>query len=61
MLGSFVPSWLVSAIIGLCAAVLFRFIFKYAGISDQLLVPPLTYIGIAIAFTLLAWLLWFGH
>ena len=61
MLGSFVPSWLASAIIGPCAAAPLRFTFKYAGISDQLLGPALTYIGIALAFTLLAWLLWFGH
>lgn len=59
--GSFVPSWLVCSIIGLCAAVLCRFIFKFAGLSDQLLFPPLTYVGIAIAVALAAWLFWFGH
>ncbi len=40
---------------------MFRFVFGFAGLSDQLLVPPLTYIGIAVAVTLTIWLFWFGH
>lgn len=59
--GSFVPSWLSCAVAGLAAAVLCRFIFKFAGLSDQLLAPPLTYVGIAIAVALAIWLFWFGH
>lgn len=59
--GSFVPSWLSCAVAGLAAAVLCRFIFKFAGLGDQLLAAPLTYVGIAIAIALAAWLFWFGH
>lgn len=59
--GSFIPSWLVCAVAGLCAAVLCRFVFKLAGLGDQLLSPPLTYVGIAVAVALAVWLFWFGH
>ena len=59
--GSFVPSWLLCALIGIAAAIVCRFVFGYAGLSDHLLLPPLTYIGIAVAATLAAWLVWFGH
>ena len=59
--GSFVPSWLICAVAGFAAAVLCRFILKFAGLSDQLLAPPLTYVGIAVAVALAIWLLWFGH
>lgn len=59
--GSFVPSWLSCAVAGLAAAVLCRFLLKFAGLSDQLFAPPLTYVGIAVAVALAAWLFWFGH
>ena len=61
VLGSFVPSWMSCAVIGLAAAVLLRLVFRFAGLGDQLLVPPLTYVGIAIAVALAVWLFWFGH
>jgi hypothetical protein len=32
-----------------------------AGISDCVVAPLLTYAGLAMSATLLAWLLWFGH
>lgn len=59
--GSFVPSWLLCALIGIAAAILCRLVLGFAGLSDHLLFPPLTYIGIAVAATLAAWLFWFGH
>ena len=59
--GSFVPSWLLCALVGIAAAILCRFVFGFAGLGDHLLLPPLTYIGIVVAVTLAVWLLWFGH
>lgn len=61
MFGSFVPSWLSCAVTGLAAAALFGVVFRLAGLDDQLLAPPLTYVGIAIAVALAVWLFWFGH
>ena len=59
--GSFVPSWLLCALIGVAAAAVCRLLLGYAGLSDSLLLPPLTYTGIAVAVTLAVWLFWFGH
>ena len=59
--GSFVPSWLLCALIGVAAAIVCRLLLGFAGLSDHLLLPPLTYLGIAVAATLAVWLLWFGH
>lgn len=59
--GSFVPSWLLCALVGIAAAILCRLILGFAGLSDHLLLPPLTYVGIVVAVTLAVWLLWFGH
>ena len=61
MFGSFVPSWMLCALVGVGAAILCRLVLGFAGLSDHLLVPPLTYIGIGVSFTLAVWLLWFGH
>ena len=61
VLGSFVPSWLICALGGVGAIILFRMLFKLVGIHDQLLSAPLTYVGIGIVAALLIWLLWFGH
>lgn len=59
--GSFVPSWLLCAVAGVIAVIVFRFVFGFAGLSDHLLVPSLTYVGIGVAVTLAVWLFWFGH
>ena len=59
--GSFVPSWLTCAVVGVVVAVLSRFVFRFAGLNDQLLSAPLTYVGIGIVAALALWLLWFGH
>ena len=61
VIGSFVPSWLLCAVVGVGAIVLFRIVFRLAGLGDQLLSPPLTYVGIGIAVALAVWLTWFGN
>lgn len=60
ILGSFFPAWLLCAAIGLAAAIIGRWVLTVAGIVPHLLLPPLTYLAIAVAVTLLAWLTWFG-
>jgi len=32
-----------------------------AGINDYVVAPLLTYAGLALSATLLAWAVWFGH
>ncbi|MBV8495457.1 MAG: hypothetical protein JO361_01610 [Gammaproteobacteria bacterium] len=61
LLGSYFPAWMLCAAIGAVAAVIIRQILAVAGINDYVVAPLLTYAGLAVSATLLAWLLWFGH
>ena len=61
LLGSFFPAWMLCAVIGIVATVIIRQILAAAGIAEYVFAPLLTYAGLAVSATLLAWLLWFGH
>ena len=61
VLGSFFPAWMLCAAIGILAAVVLRIMLTWVGIAESVPVPPVTYIILATAMTLLVWLLWFGH
>jgi hypothetical protein len=61
LLGSYFPAWMLCAAIGILTAVVIRQILAAAGINDYVVAPLLTYAGLAVSATLLAWLLWFGH
>jgi YtcA family len=61
LLGSYFPAWMLCAAIGIVAAVIIRQILAVAGITDYVVAPLLTYAGLALSATLVAWLLWFGH
>jgi hypothetical protein len=61
LLGSYFPAWMLCVAIGIVAAVIIRQILGVAGINDYVVAPLLTYAGLAVSATLLAWLLWFGH
>jgi hypothetical protein len=61
LLGSYFPAWMLCAVVGIVAAVIIRQILAVAGINDYVVAPLLTYAGLAVSATLLAWLIWFGH
>lgn len=61
ILGSFFPAWMLCAAAGIVAAVVLRLALSAFGVNQYLIAPPLTYLSIAVAATLLVWLLWFGH
>jgi hypothetical protein len=61
LFGSYFPAWMLCAAVGVVAAVIIRQILAVAGISEYVIAPLLTYAGLAVSATLLAWLLWFGH
>ncbi len=61
VLGSFFPSWMVCALVGVAAAVTCRLLLGVSGIAPHVPAPPLTFIALAVATSLLVWLLWFGH
>jgi hypothetical protein len=61
LFGSFFPAWMLCATAGIVTAVILGRVLSVIGVSQHLIAPPLTYSCIAVAGTLLAWLLWFGH
>jgi len=62
LLGSYFPGWMLCAVLGIFAAVIIRQVLVAAtGINDYVVAPLLTYAGLAVSATVLAWLLWFGH
>jgi YtcA family len=61
LLGSYFPAWMLCAVIGIVVSVVIRQILAVTGINDYVVAPLLTYAGLAVSATLLAWLLWFGH
>jgi hypothetical protein len=61
LFGSYFPAWMLCAAVGIVATVIIRQILAVAGISDYVIAPLLTYAGLAVSATLLAWLFWFGH
>ena len=61
LFGSYFPAWMLCAAVGIVAAVIVRQLLAVAGISDYVVAPLLTYVGLALSATLVTWLLWFGH
>jgi len=61
LFGSFFPAWMLCATAGVITTVILRKVLSVIGVDRHLIAPPLTYSCIAVASTLLVWLLWFGH
>jgi hypothetical protein len=61
MFGSFFPAWMLCTAAGIAGTVILRQILSALGVNQYLIAPPLTYLCITVAGTLLVWLLWFGH
>ncbi len=60
ILGSFFPTWIFCALLGLVAAVIARRVLVWAGIADSVPAPLLIYLALSIAFAFLFWLIWLG-
>jgi hypothetical protein len=60
ILGSYFPSWMICALIGLGATVVFRAVLARAGIDEDLPIPIVVYLAFATAFSLAIWLVWLG-
>ena len=60
ILGSYFPSWMICALIGLGATVVFRAVLAKAGIDGELPMPIVVYLAFATAVSLAVWLLWLG-
>jgi hypothetical protein len=58
ILGSYFPSWMVCALVGLALALTARAIFKASGILEELPVPLVVMLAIGFAGTFAMWLIW---
>ena len=60
ILGSYFPSWMICALIGMGATVAVRALLAKTGIDAVLPMPIVVYLAFATAFSLAIWLLWLG-
>jgi hypothetical protein len=58
ILGSYFPSWMVCALVGLALALAARAIFKASGMLEELPVPLVVMLAIGCAGTFAMWLIW---
>jgi hypothetical protein len=58
ILGSYFPSWMVCALVGIAVAGIARVIFKSTGILQELPAPFVVILAIGCAATFTLWLLW---
>jgi YtcA family len=58
ILGSYFPSWMVCALVGIALALAARAIFKASGMLEELPVPFVVMLAIACAGTFAMWLIW---
>jgi hypothetical protein len=58
ILGSYFPTWMVCALIGLVVTIFVRQVLAAIGIDRTLPAPLLVYLAIAIAAAFATWLIW---
>jgi hypothetical protein len=58
ILGSYFPSWMVCALVGLLVALVARFALKASGLLTELPAPLVVLLSIGCATTFGLWLLW---
>jgi hypothetical protein len=58
ILGSYFPSWMVCALLGIAVAGIARAIFKASGLLQELPVPFVVLLAIGCSATFALWLLW---
>jgi hypothetical protein len=58
ILGSYFPSWMVCALLGLALALAARAIFKAMGVLHELPVPLIVMLAIGCSGTFAMWLIW---
>ncbi len=57
-MGSYFPSWMVCALVGIAFAIVARIVLVKSGIMEEVPAPPLVLIAIGCAVTFAVWLLW---
>ena len=56
IIGSFFPSWMLCALVGIVSALLARRLFVRAGLDAYMGPPALIYTSLAVLVTLVLWL-----
>ena len=56
VIGSFFPSWMLCALIGIVSALVARRLFVRAGLDPYVGPPPLIYTSLAVLVTLVLWI-----
>lgn len=59
VIGSFFPSWMLCAVIGIVSALVARRLFVRAGLDPYVGPPPLIYTSLAVLVTLVLWIVVF--
>lgn len=60
ILGSYFPTWMLCALLGIAGVILVRMALMKTGIDAELPVPVLVYLSLWVAVTLAIWLVWLG-
>jgi hypothetical protein len=60
ILGSYFPTWMICALLGLVGVVILRAVLGKAGIAETLPIPVVVYLCTWVTVTLAIWLLWLG-
>lgn len=60
ILGSYFPTWMICALLGLLGVVVLRAVLRKTGIDAALPIPVVVYLCTWVAVTLAIWLLWLG-
>lgn len=60
ILGSYFPTWMVCALLGIVFVVIVRGVLVKTGIDDVLPLPVVVYLCMWTAATLAIWLVWLG-
>ncbi|PXV59869.1 YtcA family uncharacterized protein [Dyella sp. AtDHG13] len=60
ILGSYFPTWMLCALVGIVGTFVLRAVLAKADIDKDLPVPVLVYLSVWIAITLAVWLFWLG-
>jgi hypothetical protein len=61
ILGSYFPSWMLCALIGIILAAIFYNIFVKIDVHPFIPAKLLVYLSLAISVTFFVWLFWFGN
>ena len=60
ILGSFFPTWMFCALLGVVVALVAHRALVWAGVADRVPAPLLVYLAISIAGAFAFWLIWLG-